>query len=197
MIPELIELFLSGFIFMCIFSKLNCKEFDISILCLCSLFISHMIKISFSWIHSFIFASYDVNDNLKVIAYVVTGVILPFIATYIYKSEIFRKILLKTNSQTVNSDIFNDIFDYDTKTIVQVFLKDSDYYYIGTLILKEENREDAYIALIDYAFMNKNDNNVDHRSDLNNLALINLNDVERLEVHYSSNSQIPKRLRCK
>lgn len=194
-IPELTNLFLSGFIFMCVYMKLRSKQFDIPLICIWSLFISYLIKSSYSWFHSYICVGYNFDENLKILIYALTGAILPCVIVYIYKTEWFENLLLKINYQTINSDIFDDVIDYDKKTIMIVYLKDSNYYYIGTFSLREEKGKDSYISLIDYALMDNISGEVISKPDFSSSVVINLENVERIEVIYSTGSKTWEKLK--
>lgn len=129
--------------------------------------------------------------------YVLTGTILPFIITIIQKSKYVRTVLLKTNNKSINSDIFDDIIDYNKKTMLQIYLKNSDVFYIGTFKFREEHRLESYLVLIDYASLNKITSKVVFKPNENNLkssVAINLRDIERIELIYENDSEVWERL---
>lgn len=182
---------------MILFSWLNNKKYDISILTLWSIFISYLIKTFYSLIHSVILSQTDINDFLKVFIYVITGVILPFVVHKIIRSSFIQKILYKTNNKSVNEDIFNDIIDYDLPTMMQVYIKNSDVYYIGKFSFREEKGLDSWIVLINYGAIKKNKNKLIYDPENFNLkssVAINLRDVERIELIYEKDSEVWKRL---
>ena len=92
-IPELVNLFLSGFIFMSMYTWITNKKIDISSITIWSLFISVLIKTFYSLLHSFILLDCSFDENFKVIIYVVTGFILPFVFIRLKNSKVFRYIL--------------------------------------------------------------------------------------------------------
>ena len=192
--PELIRLFLPGFIFMCIYTKLHNKKYDIAITCLWSLFISYLIAAFYTFIHSCIHTNYDVAEHIKILFYVATGAVLPFGITFLSRSNLFRNFLLKTNYQTINSDIFDDVIDYEKKILMTVYLKDSSCYYIGTFSLKGDKDENSYITLIDYATMNAETNELISRNEKYSTVIIGLHDIERIEIKYCDDSEVWKRL---
>ncbi|MBQ7892145.1 MAG: hypothetical protein IJ359_08390 [Erysipelotrichaceae bacterium] len=194
-VPELMDLFLPGFIYMCIYNKLLNKQSDIPIMCLWSLFISYLIKVTYSIIHSHILTNFIFYEYTKVMIYVVTGALLPFGVIYLSKTKIVRKFLLHMNHQTIHFDIFDDVIDYEKKTIMKLYLKADDYYYIGTFSLKEEKGRDSYIALIDYAKIKKANDDIIFRPDYPSSILINLNDIEYIELAYSTGSKVWERLK--
>ena len=107
--------------------------------------------------------------------------------------------MFKTNNKSINSDIFNDIIDYDKQTMMRVYIKNSPIMYIGTFKIREEKGIDSYIVLINYASI---DTTVDKKRivfnpeehNLKSSVVINLHDVERIELVYEKDSKILKRL---
>lgn len=196
-IPELVNLFLSGFIFMTIYSWFINKELDISTVAIWSLFISTLIKTFYSAVHSVVLTSYDINDYLKVLVYVITGTFLPFIIIFIKNSKLISFILFKADNKSINSDIFDDIIDYHKNTLLQIYLKNSDVMYIGTFKFREEKGLDSYIVLINYASLDKNTKEVIFNptdNGLQSVVAINLRDTERIELSYDHDSDVWKRL---
>ena len=190
-IPELVNLFLPGFIFMTIYSWFINKELDISTVVMWSLFISTLIKTFYSAVHGVILTSYDINDYLKVLIYVITGTFLPFIIIFIKNSKLISFILFKADNKSINSDIFDDIIDYHKNTLLQIYLKNSNVMYIGTFKLREEKGLDSYIVLINYASLDKNTKEVIFNPTDNGLqsaVAINLRDIERIELSYEHDS---------
>lgn len=143
--------------------------------------------------------SLDFNESFKSLIFVLTALIVPFIITWFCKTKLFSYMLFKTNNKSINSDIFNDIIDYDKQTMMRVYIKNSSIMYIGTFKIREEKGIDSYIVLINYASI---DTTVDKKRivfnpeehNLKSSVVINLHDVERIEVVYEKDSKILKRL---
>lgn len=191
--PELISLFLPGFIFICIFSKLFDKQLDISLIIIWSLFISYLFTIFYSVVHTFIYTTYNFNEELKSIIYISTGVALPFVVQWICTRKLFKEFLLKVFHQTVNKNIFDDIIDYNRKTMVKVFIKDTNSFYLGTFSLFGENRGNTFISLIDYALLDATTCKVIYKQ--NGASIIfNINDIDRIEFMYEEKSEVWKQL---
>ena len=112
-----------------------------------------------------------------------------YITIYGVSEEEVRKL----NHKSIHEDIFDDIIDYNKKTILQVYIKNSSVMYIGTFKVREEKGSESYIALIDYAAMDVNTRNVifnPNKKNLNSSVIINLRDVERIEVIYAKDSDL-------
>ena len=196
-IPELINLFLSGFIFMEIYNWLTNRNMDISVIVLWSLFVNTLIVIFYSAVHSFIFVSYDFHEAVKILIYILTGCILPFVIVYVQKSKLLKEILYRTNNKSINSDIFEDIIDYDKTTMMKVYIKGSDVYYIGAFKYREEKGLDSYIVLINYASLNKETVKTvfkPSKEGVKSVAAINLQDIERIEIIYDDESEVWKNM---
>lgn len=197
-VPDLINLFLSGFIFMYTYNWLNNKKTDVSILTIGSLFISFLVKSFYAACHNFIFADIKINDSMKVIIFSITGFLLALFCTYLKKTTLFTKLLYSINNKSINDDIFDDIIDYDKKTMMKVYIKSSDIYYIGRFSFREENGINSWISLIEYYCVDKNTNKKifdPEQGGLNSSVVINLSNIERIEIIYEKNSEVWQRLR--
>lgn len=162
-----------------------------------SLFISFLVKSFYATIHSFIFKNIIINDSLKVIIFSLTGLILALICTYVKHTYFITKILYRINNKSINNDIFDDIIDYDKRTMMNIYIKSSDIYYIGRFSFREENGIDSWISLVDYCSVNKKteDKIFDpEESGLKSSIAINLNSIERIELIYEDDSEVWKRL---
>lgn len=196
-VPELIDLFLSGFVFISIYNWLTNKNMDISMIILWGLLINELISSIYSAIHSFIHTSYDVDESVKLLVYVLTGCLLPFVVVYIQRLKVIKDILYCTNKKSINSDIFEDIIDYDKTTMMKVYIKDSNIYYIGAFKYREEKGLDSYIVLINYASLNKDTIKTvfkPSKEGLKSVVAINLQDVERIEIVYDDESEVWKNM---
>jgi len=196
-IPDLINLFLSGFIFMYVYNWLNNKKTDTSILTIGSLFVSFLVKSFYSVCHSFILPNVEVNDSVKVIIFSATGCLLALLCTYLKRTKLFTKLLYSINNKSVNDDIFDDIIDYNKKTMMKVYLKETDVYYIGRFSIREENGINSWISLVEYCSVNKNTNEKifdPTAGGLNSSVTFSLSNVERIEIIYEKDSEVWRKL---
>lgn len=197
MVSDLINLFLSGFIFMYTYNWLNSKKNDISLITIWGLFISTLIKSFYSAVHTLILSNIRVNDAIKILIFAATGFLLAVLCTYIRRSKLLTKLLYRINNKSANDDIFDDIIDYDKNTMLNVYLKSSDVYYIGRFSFREENGLDSWISLIKYCSVDKKTNNPifdPEENDLCSSVAINLREIERIEIIYEEDSEVWKRL---
>lgn len=197
---DLINLFLSGFIFMYTYNWFNNKKMDISILTIWSLFISALIKSFYSVIHIFLLSSIKIPDAIKVVVYSSTGLLLALLLTRFKKAKIFNRLLYDVNNKSINDDIFDDIIDYDKRTMMNVYIKSSDVYYVGRFSMREEKGLESWITLIEYFRLDKKTNNKIFdpvEGGLYSSVAINLKDVERIEVIYEKDSKVWEKLNWK
>lgn len=178
---------------------MNNKKYNISIITIWSLFISNIIVLLYSNIHTIILTHKNFNESFKSLVFALTGLITPFIITCFCKTKLFSYILLKTNNKSINSDIFNDVIDYNKKTIMRIYMKNSLTMYIGTFKIREENGIDSYIVLINYASLDvtMGKKRIIFNPENHNLkssVVINLRDIERIELVYENDSKILDRL---
>lgn len=191
LVPDLIDLFLSGLLFLLVYGWLNTKKYDISLLVIWSLFISYIIKIF-----------YDVVPlNLKganmSIVYIATGVLLAIILTSLKQTRLIRKIVPHLNNKSVNDDIFDDIIDYQKRTIMAVYLKNSDIYYCGRFAFREEKGNSSWICLFEYSVIDKKTNDFIYdpsKAGLKSSVTIPLSNVESIEMVYENDSDVWQRM---
>lgn len=196
-VPELIDLFLSGFIFIYSYSWFNNKKIDIPIFTVLCLFISVLIKSFYSTIHIFILSNIEVHNSIKVIIYSLTGLLFAIICTNLKNTKLFGGLLYKINNKSINDDIFDAVIDYDKKTMMCVYLKSSDVYYVGRFCFREENGLDSWISLVEYCCIDKKTDEQKFNSEdseIGSSVVFNLKDVERIEIFYEKDSDVWKRL---
>ncbi len=194
-VPDLIDLFLSGFIFILLYNWLNNKKMEIGILTVWGLFSSHIIKAVCSCVHSVICVDVIFLDVAKTVIYVLVGIAGAVLFTWLKNRKVIQKLLYCINNKSVNSDIFDDIIDYDKQTMMQIYLKSSSTMYIGRFAFREEKGLDSWIVLADYSkyvndvkIFNPNDHNI------KSSVTINLNDVESIEIIYEDDSEVWKQM---
>lgn len=179
------------------FGWLNHKEFNISILTIWSLFISVLIKSFYSTIHYYFAVNLKFTNPVKVLIFSLTGLLLSVVLTYIKKTSVIQWILYYTNNKSVHEDIFDDIIDYKKRTMMKIYIKSSDVYYLGRFSFREEKGLESWIVLIDYYCLDRSDNRIlfdPEADDLISSVAINSKDVERLEIIYERDSDVWKKL---
>ena len=194
----MINLFLPGFIFMSIFNWLdNRKDMNVSLFIIWCLFISYIIQITCSAVHTILFVNTDINEFIKILIYVLLGGILPFIIIRIRNIKCVSNLIYKTNNKSLNSDIFDDVIDYQSPTMLQIYLKSSDVYYIGKFCCREEKGLESWVVLINYIVAKQDTNQIvyDPQKDkLKSTVMINLRDVDRIELVYNNDSKVWKKM---
>jgi len=197
---DLINLFLSGFIFMYTYNWFNNKKIDISILTIWSIFISVLIKSFYSALHIFVLSNVKIPDAIKIIIFSATGFLLAILFTFIKSTKILSRILYRINNKSINDDIFDDIIDYDKRTMMNVYLKSSDVYYVGRFSFREENGTESWISLIEYCSVDRKTNQPvfnPEKGGLYSSVAINLKEVERIEIIYEKDSEVWKKANWK
>lgn len=195
----MINLFLSGFIFIVTYNWLNHKKMEISLTTVWSLFISILVKSFCSVVHMVIFTDIVFSDASRILIYSVIGLLLAIIITWIRNTKLLRIVLYRVNNKSINDDIFDDVIDYNKRTGMFVYLKNSPIVYIGRFLYREENGVDSYIALTDYVCLSADDGETIFDPDKSNMlstVVINLRDIERIQLDYERDSEVWKRF-CK
>lgn len=196
-IPDFMNLFLPGFIFITLFRWLNAKNYDSTFITVWSLVISYVIKLFYSMIHGIWLRETDINEYVKLLTYILTGAAAAFLVTKLVNAKFVKEFLYKTHNKSVNDDIFDDIVDYEKPMMMSVYIKSSEIYYVGQFCFREEKGVDSWIALIRYCSVRKEDDQIVYnpqKAGRKSTVLINLKDVERIENFYEEDSKVYRNL---
>ena len=194
-VPDLIDLFLSGFIFMTMFNWFNNRKAELATTILWSLFVSYMIKNVYSVI--FLLKPNSVETYVKSIIYVTTGALLSVVIKKLKSLKCIMQITRKINNKTLYNDLLDNVIDYTLPIYMQVYPKGSNHYYIGRFAMREENGIDSLLALIDYKVVDKEYNTCIYNpqeSDLKSSMIFFLKDIEHIEIIYENESCVWKHL---
>ena len=122
----------------------------------------------------------------------ISGIIIPFGIDSILKTKFISKLLADYFKITLNNNILKDIINKNEVVMMKIYLKSSDSnYYIGKYVIRENNGSDLYIGLIDYSFIDINNQEILLESTdniLNSLILFKFSDIEKIEILYEENS---------
>lgn len=110
----------------------------------------------------------------------------------------FNKILNRLNiSRTINNNIFEDYFNDKHGLWVKIYLKDDKLVYYGAIVGFDvkEKYEDGYIIINQYEVYKYDkssiyDSTLDTKSKVNNLAIIKIMNISRIEARYSEDSKL-------
>lgn len=169
---------------------------EFSILTIWSLFISTLIKSFYSSLHIILLSNIKIPDSVKIIVYSLSGLLLAILLTRFKKTRLFNRFLYVINNKSINDDIFDDIIDYDKRTMMKIYIKSSDVYYIGRFSFKEENGINSWISLVEYNCVDKKTNNKVFDPTAGGLCssvAINLKEIERIEIIYEKDSEVWKK----
>lgn len=184
---------LAGLIFVVLFNWLANIKMELYLVGIWSLFANAFIKAFFSTIHNFWLVEIDFDEHFKIVVYVITAVILAFLFVRVYSSNIFKRILIRVGKKTLGNNVFKDAIDFDKRTMMLIYLKESDYFYIGTFKFMDEHDENSYIALINYSIFNRADNSLLRNNSDNKMSIVFcLHDIEHIELLYEDNSEVWK-----
>ena len=99
----------------------------------------------------------------------------------------------KISKRTWDDDIFKDVIDYNKRTMMILYLKNSDIIYSGIFKLREQKGANSNICLIKYSIIKKESNVLIRKhEDIKSSVIINLQDVERVELVYEDDSEVWK-----
>ena len=125
--------------------------------------------------------------------HIVLAVITALCISKLYESKLFNKFVSKVNYKSLHTQIWRDIIDYDLGTHVNVYLKDKDVVYTGSIIEHEENGNDSWIALSNYIRTNPVSKEICYDStayDLKTIAVVSLRDIDSIELFYDDDTKL-------
>lgn len=158
---------------------------EVYIIGLWSIFVNSIITTFYSAIHSFILSDINFNESVKIIVYMFTAVLSSLLFVKLRNCNLVKKAFKTIGHKTINKSIFDDIIDYNKRTYMFIYLKNSDIYYAGTFKYKDDS--DTYIALVDYSIFQKQDGSKilnTSSTGLDATVIFNVNDIEIIEVFY-------------
>lgn len=191
--PKVVDLLLYGFIFIIIFQWLTNEKMEMYSVIIWALFVNVFIKAVCGVIHSYAFPSKNFDENIKVVVYILTAIVMSGFISWIYNSVEVKQMLSKLGKKTFGNDVLKDVIDYDKKTMMLVYLKNDDVIYGGTFKARDERGIESYIVLIEYCLYVKNSGKIIRDSSNQKASVvINMKDVERVEMLYENDSKVWK-----
>lgn len=195
MFQDIIDMFLPGFIFITFYNWITNKKMDIYVIGIWSLVINSLIKTFYSALHIYVLKNVNFEEPIKVLIYVFTALALPLLVVKISESKYVKFILKKTNHKSIYDNVFDAVIDREKRTIMSVYLKNTNVVYIGTYKFNEENGSESYIVLINYAsyLADSMETIIDtEKENLKSSVTINLRDIDRIELLYENDSKVWK-----
>lgn len=122
-----------------------------------------------------------INSGLAVI---IGSVIISAVSILIQQEHI-KKLFVKLYHKTLNDSIWKDILDLENGSNLKIYLKNKNFYLIGSLKNMEENGNDSWIALKAYSKYKLDTNEQIEPSYLDRddiSVVIRLSDVDYMEV---------------
>lgn len=185
-IPDLLDLFLSGFIFMLIYNWISSRKVDTMSFVVGSIFISYLIKVICS-----LFLPPTISHSLVVLIYVVVAIISSLAISIFINTNSFKSILVTISYKTPNTFIFRDVLDFEEGTILCLYLKNSNIKILGQSSVMEENGIDSYLSLTNYSYYDNDDNEIKTFLDSERgMVVTSLKDIERIEILYPKESKV-------
>ena len=154
-----------------------------------SIIISYLIKCVCTLAHLFLLKAVSIPFNIRVLTYSVLGVFLAICVVRIQDTQLFYTILFKLSQRTITEDVLVELIDDIEPLIVRVFLKNSEYSYVGQFWGLDEKKDDAVIVFFDYSCFDSNNNEVNSLGEEKALLVIPLREINRIEYMYDDNSR--------
>jgi hypothetical protein len=184
-IPEILQYFVSGYIFMTLFTFLASKVVDQSVKLICS------CVVSFIWVSlirslNSVFIQSHILNSIWVISCLscILSIICAIVFSKLYTNKNFKRFMVNTFTKTPHETVWRNVVDLETGTNLKVYLKGKDYYILGHLYSYEEKGNESWFCLHCPVFYTIKDNISIYTQENNNNAFLafNLQDVDMIEI---------------
>lgn len=179
---------------MTVFNWLTSTKMDLYVVGIWSLLINTLIKSCCTALHNKLLAHVFFSDSIKLVIYTLIAIVSSMILAGILNTKFVKCALTKIFKKTLGNDVFQDVIDYDKRTMMMIYLKDSDVKYLGAFKFKDVNGTNSYITLIEYTCYKKNSNEIVQKNSkelgLKSSITFCLQDIERIEMFYENDSKV-------
>lgn len=199
-IPMLFLYIVPGYLFFRVFNFiLNKKNEKLTQNIIEYIICSYVIVSIVRFILSLIYKEVVIELPEIIISILLLSGILGYIGGRLILSDFFsRNILNKLNiSRTINNNIFEQYFSDKKGLWVKIYLKDDKLVYYGAIVGFDvkEKYEEGYIVINQYEVYKYDKSSIyestlDTKSKVNNLAIIKVMDISRIEAKYSADSSL-------
>lgn len=124
-----------------------------------------------------------INSDLSILL----GTLIVIMIAVLLHQNYVKKVFITLFHETINDEIWNDVFDLENGSNLKIYLKDKDYYIIGHHKNHEEKGEDSWLAISAFAKFDKetNKNYKNELAYLNNekvIMTLRFSDIEHIEI---------------
>lgn len=183
-IPDILQYFVSGYIFIFIYKNLCTKKINFSLQLIGS------CVISFVWVSlinsvNAIWLDYDALNELWIIVIIsiLLSIIFSLIFSKIFLSKWFGRFLVHFFDVSPHSSIWRDVINTDG-TYFKVYLKgNNDFYWGGSIYNWQENEDENWLCLHKPTKYNmKNEKIYSQGNNKNAYIAMKFKDVESIEI---------------
>ena len=182
-IPEILQYFVSGFIFVFIFKTICSKKIDNTMQLIGSCVLSFIWVSLIKSLNEIIWGS-CLLSNLWVIVMIsiLLSLITSLIFSKIYTSNCFRNRLVKWFGISPHNSVWDNVVNRKA-TNIKVYLKGKEFYWIGHLYSYEDNGNDSWFCIHKPIKYDQQNQMLYNQGNNENAYLIfKINDVECIEI---------------
>lgn len=182
------QYFVSGYVFLVIFSSLTSIKAEEKIKFIMSCVISYvnvtLISITNElFIHTRFLEEPLIVSGLSIIFSTISSIIW----AKLYTSKRFHNFMISYFNKSQNEDIWRDIIDFENGSMLKIYIKGYPYYIMGRYKSHEEKGEKSWFVLSAYTKIDKGSNfNYNNEPDFSLrddiIIAIRLRDVEHIEI---------------
>lgn len=178
---------------MSLYNRLANRKMELHMVLLWSLFVNQIIISICSIMYGLFKFQTEISESVDILLHVIIAVALVFITIRFRDSMMIKKLLSNLSHKSPNTYAVNDTIDYNKRTRMSIYLKNSDVCYLGIFKLKDETGVDFYITLVSYMTIDKNTKSIiSDMREIKSSVMINSRDIERIEMFYEDDSEVWK-----
>lgn len=187
-IPQLMQYFVSGYVFLVIFTNLTSVKAEEKIRFILSCIISYINVTLISvtnelFIHNRYLEEPLIVSGLAIILSTITSITW----AKLYSSRFFHDFMIRHFNKSQNEDIWRDIIDFDNGSLLKVYVKGYPYYIVGKYKSHEEKGDKSWFVLSGFSKLDR-ETNLNYKNEpdfslrVDVLITIRLCEVEHIEI---------------
>lgn len=182
-IPDILQYFVSGYIFISIFCWIASKKINLTVLLIWSAIISFTLT-SFIKAINISFIKLNFLNNIWGISFlsIVLSIILAFIIGKRFRSKKFADKMVGKFGISPYDSIWENIITHKS-AYLKIYLKDKNYYFQGSFYSIEDKDDKSWICIKQHQKCNMKDEVIYSQENTTNVNLVlKLSDVDYIEL---------------
>ena len=132
-IPELLQYFVPGFLFMMIFTVLGNRKYSDTTITIWSIVISFIVVVMIDAVNSAMPENRNLSNWVRWLAIFATVIIFPLVANCAITSKLYKNKWRAISNRSIYNNLWEDVLDFELGTTIIAQMKDKNIAYIGAV----------------------------------------------------------------